>query len=133
MGNRARNIALGVILGVVAPGVVLGTGLGLGLHGESTTPVPAAVTPLVSVPVVTEAPEEAGSSIPLWAGILLGLALLACIGTAIYLSMGKEKKKRAVKKAAPVREEFKVVEEVAPLVMLQQPVQYVQQPVQYVQ
>jgi len=144
--NRARNIGLGIGLGVIAPGLGLGLGLGEGLLRDKSTsaPVMAPVT-AAPLPLTTTAAPEEGSSMPLWAGILLGLAVLACIGAAVFFgTQKKDKKKRAVKKAAPVVEEVKIVEEVMPMLApmqtyqpapMMQSVQYVQQApqVQYVQ
>jgi len=140
--NRGRNIGLGIGLGLIAPGLGLGLGLGEGLLRDTTTPAPVPVT-AAPVPVTTTAAPEEGSSMPLWAGILLALAVLACIGAAVFFgTQKKEKKKRAVKKAAPVVEEVRVVEEfvpmLAPMPVMQtyqpepvfQSVQYVQQALQ---
>jgi len=123
--NRARNIALGVGLALGVP-MAVGAGVAIGMtRPEQSSPAPS--TPAVTAaPVVftTEAPESA-SSMPLWAGILLALALLAIIGAAIMFMQKKDKKKRAVKKAAPVREEVRVIEEVVPM-LAPAPVQYIQ-------
>jgi len=126
--RRARNIALGVGLALGVP-VAVGAGVAIGMtRPDQSSPAPDSTSaPVTEAPVVftTTAAPESGSSMPLWAGILLALALLAIIAAAVFFSQKKEKKKRAVKKTAPVKEEVKVVEEVVPM-LAPAPVQYIQ-------